>query len=116
MLISNKFLALTAAVCALAVAPVALGAGHAAVNATPGHAHTGKYVQLKVTGLRDGEKVKVSERIADGGQKRTFYPSQRASAAGVILVRVKAQVKGRHTWTFTGRTSHRTATTHYVVN
>jgi hypothetical protein len=59
--------------------------------------------------------VKVSELIADGLQTRTLYPSQRASSAGVILVAVKAQVKGRHTWTFTGRTSHRTAKTRYVV-
>jgi hypothetical protein len=116
MSISNKFLALAAAVCALAVAPMALGAGRAAVTATPGHVNAGKYVQLRLTGLRDGEKVKVSELIADGGQKRTLYPSQRASAVGVILMRVKAQVTGRHTWTFTGRTSHRTAKTHYVVN
>jgi hypothetical protein len=115
MSISNKFLALAAAVCALAVAPVALGAGRAAVTVTPSHVNAGKYVQLKVTGLKPGEKVKVSELIADGAQKRTLYPSQRASATGVIIMSVKAQVNGRHTWTFTGRTSHHTATTHYVV-
>jgi hypothetical protein len=30
-------------------------------------------------------------------------------------VNVKAQIKGKHTWTFTGRTSHRSAKTYYVV-
>ena len=53
--------------------------------------------------------------IADGNQARTLYPSQRASPSGVILVTAKAQVKGKHTWTFTGRTNHRTAKTTYVV-
>ncbi|HEX4720415.1 MAG TPA: hypothetical protein VH300_17990 [Thermoleophilaceae bacterium] len=111
---SIKFLAVMAAVCALAVAPAALGAG-AAATATPNHVKSGKSVELKIAGLKAGEKVKASELIADGNQKRTLYPSQRASASGVILVTVKAQVKGKHAWTFTGRTSHRTAKTTYVV-
>jgi hypothetical protein len=114
-MMSMKFPAVLAAVCGLAVAPAALGAG-AAATATPKHVKSGKNVDLKVTGLRAGEKVKAAEVIADGNQKRTLYPSQRASAGGVILVSVKAQVKGRHAWTFTGRTSHRTAATTYVVN
>jgi len=114
-MISNKFLALIAALCALALAPVALAAGRATATATPGHLKAGKSAELKVSGLKAGEKVKASELIADGGQKRSFYPSQRASTNGVIIVTVRAQVKGRHTWTFTGRTSHRTAKTSYIV-
>jgi hypothetical protein len=111
---NKKFLALAMLVCALAVAPVAIAAGTAA-TATPTHPKVGTKVQLKVTGLKAGEKVKAHELIAAGGQTRTLFPSQRASAGGVIVVTVKAQVKGRHTWTFTGRTSHRKATTFYVV-
>jgi hypothetical protein len=112
--IPKKFLALAAIVCALAIAPVALGAG-ATATATPTHPKVGKSVELKVTGLKPGERVKASELIADGLQKRTLYPKQRASAGGVIIVTVKAQVKGKHTWTFTGRQSHRKAKTFYVV-
>jgi hypothetical protein len=114
-MISNKFLAVVAALCALAVAPVALAAGHATATATPDHLKAGKHAELRVSGLNPGEKVKASELIADGGQKRTLYPGQRASASGVIIMTIRAQVKGRHTWTFTGRTSHRTAKTSYVV-
>ena len=112
--ISNKFLALAALVCALAIAPVALGAG-AAATATPSHPKAGKSVELKVTGLKPGERMKAHELIADGGQTRTLYPRQRASTGGVIIVTVKAQIKGKHTWTFTGRQSHRKAKTFYVV-
>jgi hypothetical protein len=113
--ISYKFLAVLAAVCALAIAPVALGAG-AAATATPSHVKAGKMVELKITGLKPGERIKATEVIpAAGDQKRTLFPKQRASASGVILVAVKAQVKGRHNWTFAGRTSHRKAATHYVV-
>lgn len=115
MPISMKLLAVVAAVCVLAVAPVAIGATQALATATPGHVKAGKSVQLKITGLRAGEKVKASELIADGAQTRTLYPSQRVSATGVILVTVKAQVKGKHSWTFSGRSSHRSATTSYVV-
>jgi hypothetical protein len=110
----KKFLALAAIVCALAIAPIAIAAG-ATATATPSHPKAGKQVQLKVTGLKPGEKMKAKELIADGGQTRTLYPTQRASTGGVIIVNVKAQVKGKHTWTFTGRTSHRKATTFYVV-
>ena len=112
--ISNKFLVLVALLCALAIVPVALAAG-ATATATPTHPKVGKSVELKVTGLKPGERMKAHELIADGGQTRTLYPRQRASSGGVIIVSVKAQVKGRHTWTFTGRQSHRKAKTYYVV-
>jgi hypothetical protein len=64
--------------------------------------------------MKAGEKVKAGES-APVGQTRTLYPGKRVNATGVVLVRVKAQVKGKHTWTFTGRTSHRTAKTSYYV-
>jgi hypothetical protein len=113
--ISNKFLALAALVCALAITPVALGAG-ATATATPKTPKVGKSVELKVTGLKPGERMKAHELIADGGQTRTLYPKQRASASGgVIIVTVRAQIKGKHTWTFTGRQSHRKAKTSYTV-
>jgi hypothetical protein len=112
--ISKKFLAVAAAVCALAIVPIAIAAG-ATATATPSHPKAGKSVELKVNGLKPGERVKAHELIADGSQTRTLYPRQRASTGGVIIVTIKAEVKGRHTWTFTGRQSHRTAKTFYVV-
>jgi hypothetical protein len=114
MRMNTKILAVAAVLCALAIAPVALAAG-ATATATPSHPKLGKSVELKVTGLKAGEKVKAVELIADGGQKTTYYPKQRANSTGLIVVTVKAQVRGKHTWTFTGRTSHRTAKASYVV-
>ena len=113
-MISNKFLALVAVVAALAIVPVAVAAG-AAATATPSHPKLGKSIELRVTGLKPGEKVKAVELIADGAQKMTYYPKQRSGSGGVLVVNVKAEVRGKHTWTFTGRTSHRTAKTSYVV-
>lgn len=115
MRISHKYLALMATLCMLVAAPVALGAGGAKATATPTSAKVGKSVQLKVTGLKANEKVKAVELIVPTGQRTTYFPKQRASASGVIVVTVKAQVKGRHKWTFTGRTSRRTAVTNYTV-
>ena len=112
MPISNKFLALCAAVCALAIAPVALGSGGATATATPTHVKEGKVVQMLVKGMKPKEKVKAVE-VAPNGQKRTLFPS--AGAGGSLIVRVKAQIKGKHVWTFTGRKSHRSAKTSYVV-
>ena len=112
--ISKKFLALAVLVCALAGASVAVAAG-ATATATPTRPKVGKSVELKVTGLKPGEKVKAHELISDGGQTRTFYPRQRVNTGGIIVVTVKAQIKGRHTWTFTGRTSRRKASTSYIV-
>jgi hypothetical protein len=112
--ISNKFLALAAVVCALAIAPVALAAS-LTVTATPKNPKVGKSVEMKVTGLKPGERVKAHELIADGGQTRTLFPRQRASSGGIVIVTVKAQIKGKHTWTFTGRQSHRKGKTTYTV-
>jgi hypothetical protein len=114
MVISKKFLALAAAVCALALVPVAFAAG-LTITTTPSHPKAGKNVQMKVSGLKPNEKVKAVELIADGQQKTTYFPKQRASAGGVFINSVKAQIKGKHTWTYTGRTSRRTAKTSYVV-
>jgi hypothetical protein len=112
--ITKKFVALAVLVCALAAASVAIAVG-ATATATPTRPKVGKAVELKVAGLKPGEKIKAHELIADGQQTRTLYPSRRVNTAGTIVVTVKAQIKGRHTWTFTGRTSHRKATTSYIV-
>jgi hypothetical protein len=111
---SKKFLALVVALCALALVPVALGAG-LTITTTPTKVKRGKTVQMKVSGLKPNEKVKAVELIADGGQKTTYFPKQRASAGGVFVNTVKAQIKGKHTWTYTGRTSRRTGKTSYTV-
>ena len=108
-----KFLAAAGAVCALAVTPVALASGGASATATPSHQKQGRKVVIKVVGLKPKERVKATELIVQSGQKRTVYT--RAGSGGVLIDTVKAQVKGRHVWTFTGRSSHRKATTHYVV-
>lgn len=104
-----------AAASAIAVTPVALASGGASATATPSHVKAGKTVQLRVTGLRPSERIKARETIPSIMQARTIFPRQRASSTGVVLVYVKAQVKGKHVWTFTGRWSHRKASTHYVV-
>lgn len=114
--INNKVTAAVAAICALAIAPVALGAGGASATADPVRVKAGKFVKLTVKGLKAGERIKAVEVIpSQGDQKRTLYPRQRASLSGLIIVTVKAQLKGRHNWTFTGRQSRRTAKTYYVV-
>jgi hypothetical protein len=113
--ISHKYLAVLATLFALAITPVALGAGGARATATPTSAKVGKSVELKVTGLKASERVKAVELIVSTGQRTTYFPKQRASASGVIIVTVKAQEKGRHKWTFTGRQSRRTAVTNYTV-
>jgi hypothetical protein len=110
--ISSRFLAAGAVVCALTVTPFALAAGGATATATPTHQKVGKSVQMTVKGMKADEKVKAVE-VAPFGQKRTLYP--RAGHGGSLIVNVKAQIKGKHTWTFTGRTSHRSAKTYYVV-
>lgn len=114
--ISKKFLGIATIAGAMAIAPVAAGAGGASATATPKSVKAGKMVELKVTGMRGGERIKATESIpSQGGQIRTLYPTQRTSHNGVIIVNVKAQLKGRHNWTFVGRSSRRTAKTYYVV-
>lgn len=115
MSIKVKFLATAAAVAAVAVTPVAVAHTRAHATATPNHLKAGKTVQLRITGLKPAERIKAHESIPSTGQKRTLYPKQRASSTGVVIVFVRAQVKGRHNWTFAGRSSHRKARTHYVV-
>ena len=110
--ISHKLLVLAAVVCALAIAPVAYGSGGATATATPTHLKEGKRVTIKVTGMQAKEKVKFVELLPNG-QKRTLYP--RAGSTGVLIATFKVAVKGKHTAIFTGRSSHRKATTHFVV-
>jgi hypothetical protein len=112
MPISNKFLALAATVCALAIAPIALGSGGATATSSPTHVKQGKNVKMTVKGMTPKERVKAVE-VAPNGQKRTLFPS--AGAGGSLIVTVKAQIKGKHVWTFTGRKSHHSAKTSYVV-
>lgn len=113
---TKKLLALIVAVFALAVVPLAGAAAGLKITTTPSHQKVGKLVEMRVAGLKPGEKLKVTEVIPSaGGQKRTLYPRQRASASGVFINTVKAQVKGRHNWTYQGRTSHRKGSTYYVV-
>jgi hypothetical protein len=115
MRITTKFLAVLTVVCALVGAQVALASGLTA-TATPSHLKQGKYLEIRITGLKPGEKIKALALIVSTGQKDTYYPKQRASTAGVIIVQhIKAQVKGKHVWTITGRTSHRKGKATYVV-
>jgi hypothetical protein len=112
--ISKKFLALGAVACALALVPVALAAG-LTIKTTPTHPKRGTKVEMKVSGLKPNEKIRAVEVIADGSQKTTYYPRQRASSGGVFVNTVRAQIKGKHTWTYTGRTSRRKGATSYIV-
>jgi hypothetical protein len=113
MVISTKFLATGAALSALAITPIALAAG-ATATATPSHPKAGKPVAMMIKGMKPGEKIKAAE-LAPLGQKRTLYPAKRVNASGVIVMTVTAQVTGKHTWTFTGRSSHRSAKVSYTV-
>ena len=108
-----KLLALCLTLFAVAVTP-ALAAG-LRIETTPFRPKTGQTVDMLIRGLKPGERVKAREVIADGDQRRTLYPRRRANARGVLLVSVRAQIKGRHTWTFTGRQSRRTGRTVYFV-
>src|SRR3954451_10999313 len=107
MRIANKVPAAAAAV-ALTVTPIALASGGATATATPSHVKEGKFVQMLVKNMKPNERVKAHE-VAPFGQTRNLFP--RAGKGGALLVKVKGQVKGKHTWTFTGRRSHRKAVT-----
>jgi hypothetical protein len=106
-----KLFTFTAIAAALVVTPVALAAS---ATSTPSSVKIGHSVTIKVTGMKGGEKIKAVETLPFG-QKRTIYPSQATSHSGVVILNVKAQVKGTHHWTITGRTSKRTAKTSYYV-
>lgn len=112
---NRKFFALLAVVCALALVPAALAAG-LTIKTTPAHPKKGQMVQMKVSGLKAGEKVKAVLTLPNaGGQKATYYPKQKASSGGVFVNTVKASVKGKNVWTYTGRTSHRKGSTSFTV-
>ena len=112
-MVSHKFLAAGAVLSALVVAPIAIGAtGGATATAVPKVVKQNRSVEMTVKGMKPNEKVKAVE-AAPFGQKRTLYP--RAGSGGSLVVKVKAQIKGKHVWTFTGRTSHKTAKTSYTV-
>jgi hypothetical protein len=109
-----KFPAVTATALALAATPVALAGGGATVKTTPTRASTGQTIEMLVKGMKPGEKVKGKES-APFGQTRTIYAKRPANHAGAIIFSVRAQVHGTHKWVFTGRSSHRTASTKYYV-
>jgi hypothetical protein len=114
MRVSTKFLAAVAVLSLLALASVALAAG-LTIKTTPAHPKKGQMVDMKVSGLKPGEKVKAVLTLPATGQKQTYMPKQAASAAGVFVNDVRAQIKGKNVWTYTGRTSHRKGTTSYTV-
>ena len=99
-----------ALVLAVAVAP-AIASG-LTIKTTPTRAQAGAKIKMLVTGLKPNERVKAVEKLPFG---QTRNASFRAGHSGGLLVTVTAQVKGKHTWTFTGRTSHRSGTTRYYV-
>src|SRR3954453_13890447 len=113
--ISNKlkFFALVVVVGALAITPIALAAG-LTVKTTPTHPKKGQMVQMKVSGLKAGEKVKAVLTLASG-QKAAYFPKQKASSGGVFINTVRATVKGKNPWSYTGGRSHKTGSTSYSV-
>ena len=106
-----KLLLVLAVTGAIIVTPVALAA---TATHDPARPKAGQMVRITVKGMRGGEKVKAVE-LLPFGQKRTIYPKKATSSSGVIIIDVKAQIKGTHKWTITGRTSKRVAKTSYYV-
>jgi hypothetical protein len=109
-----KFFALVVVVAALVAVPVALAAG-LTVKTTPAHPKLHQTVKMTVTGLKPGEKVKAVLTLPASGQKNTYFPKQKASSGGAFVNTVRAQVKGKNVWTYTGRTSHRKGSTSFTV-
>lgn len=107
--------ALAAGLCVLAVTATSALAAALTIKTTPTRPKSGQTVEMLIRGLKPGERVRAREVIADGEQTRTIYPRRRANASGVLLVAVRAQVRGKHTWTFRGRQSRRTGRTVYIV-
>jgi len=104
-----------AAVLALAITPAALASG-LTIKTTPTRVKSGAKVEMLIKGLKPGEKVKGRE-TAPFGQTQTIFPKFKANGQGAILVTIThAHVRGKHTWVFTGRTSHKTGKTAYYVH
>jgi len=101
---------IAALVLAVAVAP-AIASG-LTIKTTPTRAKVGSKVKMLVTGLKANERVKGVEKLPFGQTRTTHF---RAGHSGGLLVTVTAQIKGKHTWTFTGLSSHRSGTTRYYV-
>jgi hypothetical protein len=113
MQVKPKFVALLAFVCALTVTQLAIAAGGLKVVTTPAHPKKGQMVQMKVSGLKPNERVSATLKIPSSGQ--TNHYTAKAGSAGVLINAVRAQVKGRNVWTYTGKSSHKTISTSYVV-
>ena len=110
----SKVVAVVAVVCGLVAAQVAFAAG-LKVAATPTSPKVGKKVEMRVTGLKPGERVKAVLTLAVTGQKNTYYPRQRASSTGALINTITAQEKGKNTWKYTGRQSRRTGSVSFTV-
>ena len=110
----SKVVAVLAVVCGLVAAQVAFAAG-LKVTATPTSPKVGKKVEMRITGLKPGEKVKAVLTLVALGQKNTYYPKQRASSTGALINTVTAQEKGKNKWTFTGRQSRKTGSVTFTV-
>src|SRR3954466_13604461 len=107
--ISNKlkFFALVVVVGALAITPIALAAG-LTVKTTPAHPKKGQMVQMKVSGLKAGEKVKAVLTLTASGQKAVYFPKEKASGGGVFINPARARVRGKNVGSYAGRRSHKT--------
>src|ERR1043166_4279057 len=103
MQLTPKFLVAALLMLALAV-PVALASGGASASATPSRASVGKTIQILVKGMKPSERIKAVEKLPFGQTRTLRY---RAGHTGALLLKIKAQVRGKHVWTFTGRSSHR---------
>jgi hypothetical protein len=97
---------------ALAIAPSVSAAGGASATVTPNRVKAGQTVTMLVKGMQPRERVRAFE---SGPQGRTVAYLPKAGGGGVLQVQVKGQVKGKHTWYFTGRSSKRTAHVTYFV-
>src|SRR4051794_10819023 len=104
--ISKKFLALATVVSALVIAQIAFAAG-LTIKTTPAHPKKGAKVEMKISGLKPGERVKAVLTLPATGQKNAYFPKLRASSGGVFINTVRAQEKGKNVWTYTGRQSRR---------
>ena len=110
----TKFLAILTLVCGLVAAQVAFAAG-LKVTATPNKPKVRQKVEMKISGLKPGEKVKATLTLPATGQRNTYFPKQRASTGGVVINTVIAQQKGKNTWKYTGRQSHKTGSVTFTV-
>ena len=112
--ITTKFLAAAAVVSVFVITSIAFAAG-LTIKVTPAHPKLHKAVEMKVSGLKPGERVKAVLTLPATGQKATYFPKQKASSSGVVINTVRPTAKGKNVWTYTGRQSHRKGSTSFTV-